>query len=85
MLEGESTDRRIPRALNEEIEEVTGPRLDGGARLFACECENDGCAQSVEMTLDEYAAVRERGGFIVAPGHARDKRDEVAPTTLGDE
>jgi hypothetical protein len=50
MLDSKSNDRRISRALNREIEEVTGSRLYGGARLFACECERDGCAQSVEMT-----------------------------------
>jgi hypothetical protein len=83
-LDRDADDRRVFRRLNEELEVLTAPRLDGGARLFVCECDHADCAESVEMTLDEFRAVRARGGFVVAAGHARDDRDEVASTNLSD-
>jgi hypothetical protein len=84
-LDDDSGDRRVFRQLNEELEVLAAPRLQGGASLFVCECDEAGCAESVEMTSEEFRAVRARGGFVVAPGHARDERDEVASARLSDE
>jgi hypothetical protein len=83
-LDRDAGDRDVFRRLNEELEALTSPRLDGGARLFVCECDDPDCAASVELTLDDFRAVRERGGFVVAPGHDGDDRDEVASTGLID-
>jgi hypothetical protein len=39
---------------------------------FLCECGRRGCRETVELTLDEYAELADKG-FVVARGH-RDSR-----------
>jgi hypothetical protein len=54
------------RRVNEAIERGA----PGAAAVFVCECGNLGCSETVELTIDEYEAVRsgfER--FLVMPGH----------------
>jgi hypothetical protein len=64
------------RRVNEAIER--GARGTGPA-VFVCECGNPGCTETVELTLDEYEAVRsgfER--FLVLPGHQIEEIEDVA-------
>ena len=42
----------------------------GGRLRFVCECGNDECTQAIELTLDEYEAVRTHARcFAIAPDH----------------
>jgi hypothetical protein len=57
------------RTINEkvlELEDRFGSR-DGG---FICECADPSCAETVLLTLDEYARIHEdKQRFFVVPGH----------------
>lgn len=56
------------RDVNEGIE--AGRRERDGLVPFVCECGEIGCTEVVELTLDEYEAVRAGSRcFLVAPGH----------------
>lgn len=61
------------REVNERIKEVSGRvvAFDGEATLeFVCECSEEGCSDSVELTLAEYESIRsEPTHFLVVPGH----------------
>ena len=60
----------IFREVNERIAQLS-TRLDGlEINLFVCECSNDECAESLEITPSEYQAVRAHGArFFVLAGH----------------
>jgi hypothetical protein len=68
------------REVNERIREVSGQAVafDGDAPVqFVCECSDEGCSESVELTLPEYEAVRaDPSHFLVAPGHVWEPDDE---------
>jgi UDP-2,3-diacylglucosamine pyrophosphatase LpxH len=50
-----------------------------GAKLFVCECSHDECGQVVELSLDQYQAVRSDGArFLVVHGHQLDPIERVA-------
>jgi hypothetical protein len=59
------------RAVNERIAELTVGHLPiVEMSLFICECSDEGCAESLEVTPDEYEAVRGNGArFVVVAGH----------------
>jgi hypothetical protein len=55
------------RRVNEAIERGRGDRQHG---TFVCECGRVGCTEKLDLTIEEYEAVRasfER--FLIAPGH----------------
>ena len=59
------------RAVNERLEDlaVTFQEI-AGMGVFACECANLACVEQIEMTLDEYEAIRsDPNQFIVLPRH----------------
>ncbi len=63
------------RRINEAIE-----RGEGGAEsaVFVCECGYVGCNTTVEISTDDYEAVRtDFDRFLVVPGHEIDEVDEV--------
>ena len=68
------------REVNERINDVSGHLavFDGQAPLqFVCECSDEGCNASVELTLAEYEAVRaDPTHFLVAPGHVWETKSE---------
>ena len=85
--------RRSVRQVNEQIEQLdqaseessfTGPE---GIFEFLCECgraEGDdiACEARVEMTLEEYEAVRaEDDRFALSPGHENPAIEDVVRTT----
>lgn len=65
------------RAVNERIAELA--RIDGpGTSSFICECSNDECAESIEVTPAEYLAVRMHSDrFLVLPGHQPGRDEHV--------
>lgn len=57
------------REVNERIESAA-TKLGPTFTEFMCECADESCFEYVSMTLEEYAAVRERSThFVVKPGH----------------
>jgi hypothetical protein len=57
------------RAANERLRS----RMEGlsyrGRRPVICECSDPDCLEVIDVSRDEYQAVRDGGNFIVAPGH----------------
>ena len=66
--------------LQEEFEKkVGGPSPDAA---FICECSFLDCTERIELSLEEYAAVRaEPTHFAVAPGHADPGHERVILAT----
>ena len=58
------------REVNENIASLTGRLAETDHQLFICECSNTACAESLELTAEEYEAVRAHPTrFVVKPGH----------------
>lgn len=58
------------REVNERISALTGVLAGLEMHLLVCECSDDACAESIEITPAEYEAVRGHGDrFLVLPGH----------------
>jgi hypothetical protein len=36
---------------------------------FLCECADDFCVDQVVLQLTRYEEIRDRGGYVLAPGH----------------
>lgn len=75
--------RRERAARNEsafrDLNERTNSRSDFGTfNLFVCECEDQGCAEPVPLTAQEYERIRaSSNSFFVLPGHETPLVDEV--------
>jgi len=59
------------REINERLESDVADLVEGDERIaFVCECSDTNCRASVELTLAEYAYVRESDQrFALRPGH----------------
>src|SRR4051794_191645 len=58
------------REVNENIASLTSLLPEIGYHRFVCECSNSGCAESLELTVEEYEAVRAYAKrFVVRPSH----------------
>ncbi len=56
------------RRINEAIQRGRWPGEDGGA--FRCECARSGCAELLDLSQEQYEAVRAHPRrFVVAAGH----------------
>jgi hypothetical protein len=68
----------VLREVNERIADLIGAGTDVGTRLFICECSRLGCAEALEITSNEYEAVRRNGArFVVTHGHVADDVERV--------
>jgi CheY-like chemotaxis protein len=57
------------RAVNDDLVRL-GSLAERGVRRIVCECSRAGCAESLEIAVAEYEAVRAHPTrFLVAPGH----------------
>jgi hypothetical protein len=68
------------REVNERIRELAEhfDLATGEPTSFVCECSRTGCHEPVELTLAEYAAVRESDRqFVVQPGHVEPGYERV--------
>lgn len=70
-LERAARNQALFREVNERLQELaTNFQELAGTSVFACECADLACVEQIDMTLDEYEAVRsEPNRFVVAPGH----------------
>jgi len=69
------------REINEEIE---GNRFTLGKQAYVCECVDRACEQTIELSGDEYEAVRASPDrFVVVPGHVQPEVEHVVEQTPG--
>jgi hypothetical protein len=65
--ENEATFRRVNETLEEKAAELG---LRDERTPYLCECENERCTEVVQLTREEYEAVRtDPKTFFVVPGH----------------
>jgi hypothetical protein len=68
------------RNVNERIAEAT-ERFDNGDAddgAFLCECADPGCAERLEVPLEEYEQVREDATtFVLDPEHVRPEIEKI--------
>jgi hypothetical protein len=66
------------REVNEAIERGQWPGDEGERASFRCECARLGCTQIIELTVEEYQAVRAHSRrFVVAVGHQQPAVERV--------
>jgi hypothetical protein len=72
----------IFRRANERLRSaVEGAVAETKPIPFLCECPDDDCTSAVDVTIQEYRAVREHPDrYVVVPGHARAAGERVAST-----
>jgi hypothetical protein len=74
------------RAVNREIEHASAQLGDGPQDRIevVCECGEDGCSETVELTLAEYdEAHAQRDRFIIFPGHEDEQIEHVVKRAQG--
>ena len=72
------------REINEGIERGQWPGEENSAVGFRCECAQLGCNDLIELSVNEYEAVRAHPRrFIVLPGHERVDVELVVETHPG--
>jgi len=58
------------REVNQNIASLTDLLAETDHQLFICECSNTACTESLDLTAEEYEAVRAHPTrFAVTPGH----------------
>ena len=68
------------RAVNREIEHASEALGEGpqGQLTVICECGQEDCAHTIDLTLAEYEAAHEqRDRFVVSPGHEDEQLEHV--------
>jgi hypothetical protein len=67
------------RRANERLEAAVGERDATADRVpFLCECADETCMGRVDLTLDDYRAVRaHKKYFVMLPDHTRSRGEEV--------
>lgn len=61
---------KIARELNERTRDAAKPSSSDKPVRFLCECGNEGCTETIELSLDEFEAIRWREHvYVVTPGH----------------
>jgi hypothetical protein len=75
--------QRLFRFANERLEGAVADRVGDSQRVpFLCECADDSCRASVDMTLAEYSAVRAHDGrFLIVPRHPGIEGEKVVAET----
>ena len=90
----------LRRDVNERVHEPAGDEEVGttGSRRYLCECDEQDCLETIELTVDEYEEVCDDLTLaLVAPGHERADEQVVkrtgrfsvvvspSPTSIGSE
>lgn len=66
------------REVNENIAKLTGLLDETGYNQFICECSDTTCSEPLEITAEEYEAVRSDGRrFVVVHGHQLNEVERV--------
>lgn len=70
------------RQINEGIERGQWPGEEDRPVGFRCECARLGCAEVIELSINEYERIRAHPRrFFVVPGHERADVEVVVETT----
>jgi hypothetical protein len=71
--------RVLFRMANERLEEQVGEHVRESQRVpFLCECADAFCRGRVELSREEYRALRARDNhFAIVPGHPRVEGEEI--------
>jgi hypothetical protein len=75
-----SRNEAVYRAVNREIEQTSEELGEGphGRLEVICECGEDGCSETLDLTVQEYDEAHvQRDRFVVAPGHEDGKIEHV--------
>jgi diaminopimelate decarboxylase len=75
-----SRNEAVYRAVNREIEQVSEELGEGPQDQLTviCECGQEDCAQTIDLTHAEYEDAHEqRDRFVVAPGHEDEQLEHV--------
>ena len=62
-----SLSRELLRDVNERVASLAG--RDDEIMSFLCECADDFCVDQLVLQLARYEAIRDSGGYVLAPGH----------------
>jgi hypothetical protein len=87
-MQGKATKEQLRRAarnqsifreVNERLEELAEKfQVVAETAPFSCECADLGCTAVIDLTLNEYEAVRkESNRFVVLPGHVYPEFERV--------
>ena len=70
-IERAAANQSIFREVNERLQDLATAFQDAARRAtFACECADVQCVEQLELSLDEYEAIRsEPNQFVVLPDH----------------
>lgn len=83
-LDRVSRNEAVYRAVNREIEHAS-EELGEGPRdriEVICECGQDGCSETLELTVREYDdAHAQRDRFVVVPGHEDEQIEHIVKRT----
>jgi hypothetical protein len=72
------------RRINEGIERGQWPGEEDAPVGFRCECARLGCNELLELSVNEYEAVRsDPRSFLVLPGHEQPEVEVVIETRPG--
>jgi hypothetical protein len=71
------------RDVNERIAEAS-EKFDADEAEFMCECSDPGCAERLEVSLDEYEQVRQNATtFLLDPDHVRPEVERIVEHRRG--
>jgi hypothetical protein len=69
-IERLARNQMIFRQVNERLRELEPGRFADGAEEFVCECSREDCTELLEMSREEYAAMRgETRRYVTKPDH----------------
>jgi hypothetical protein len=73
-MPSKSDRRTLSRELLRDVNERVAALGGRGDELFSflCECSDDFCVEQVTMQFSRYKAIREGGGYVLAPSHIVD-------------
>ena len=75
---------RVFRTVNERLRHRMNQLSVTGHAPVVCECSDPSCTQVLELTPDDYAAVRNSPDrYVVASGHARAELESVVERRKG--
>ena len=79
-MERAARNQGLFREVNERLGELatTFQEVAGTPPVFACECADLMCTEQIDLTVDEYEAVRSQPNhFLVLPGHVYPEVEKV--------
>jgi hypothetical protein len=75
--------RAVFREVNKRIRDLTRSGRFDGPTQFLCECDDPACVATIELTLEEFEAIRWRENvYIVKAGHERPHGEWIIEKTL---